>query len=228
MNLCNSKLGWILLIVAIFGDFAVAYVLGFYYTGYSHMKQVMSALGSPRSPIAIFYNSWLIILGILICISAVNFYNTYNEVSRGYAYSGLIILLVFGIGAGIIAGIFSVNEGKEIETLASKIHGIGAGIGFLALAFIPLIVGVLSFKASDNMTGIISVIFFILSIAFFVLFIMSEKDVFKNTGNWAKWTLATITIGKYVYAIIIDSTKAHYVRSYLIEGLLESSVEDII
>lgn len=197
MNLWSTKLGWMLLIIAIIGDFAAAYILAFYYAGYSHMKQVMSVLGNPRSPVAFFYNIWLIILGILICISAVNFYNIYNQFSRGWACTGLVILLTFGIGAGIIAGLFSVNEGKEIETLASKIHGIGAAIGFLALAFIPLVVGVLSFKALDRKIGILSILFFILSMAFFVLFIMSEKDVFKNTiiglsGLWQRLLLASM------------------------------------
>ncbi|SKC69145.1 DUF998 domain-containing protein [Maledivibacter halophilus] len=197
MSLWGSKLSWILLIIAIIGDFVVAYVLAFFNPGYSNTKQVMSVLGNPKSPVALFYNVWLIILGILICISAVNFYIVYSGVSKNYASAGLIILFIFGIGAGIISGIFSVNEGKEIETITSKIHGIGAGLGFLGLTFIPLVVGLISFKEYDSIIGIVSIAFFILSIVLFVLFIMSEKEAFQNSiigfsGLWQRLLLASM------------------------------------
>ncbi len=199
MSLWDSKLIWMLLIIAIIGDYVFAYVLAFFYPNYSHKKQVMSVLGNPKSPVAFFYNLWLIILGILMCVSAVNFYIVYSEVSKGYASAGTIILLIFGIGAGIISGIFSVNDVKKIETIASKIHGIGAGIGFLVLTFIPLVVGVISYKENDSIIGIISIVFFILSLLLFVLFIMSEREVYQNSiiglsGLWQRLLLGSMYI----------------------------------
>ncbi|WP_432405633.1 DUF998 domain-containing protein [Wukongibacter sp. M2B1] len=199
MSLWGSKLSWMLLIIAIIGDYIVAYILAFFYPEYSHAKQVMSVLGNPKSPVAFFYNLWLIILGILICISAVNLYIAYSVVSKSFASAGAIILFIFGIGAGIISGIFSVNESKEIETIASKIHGIGAGLGFLVLTFIPLVVGVISFKEYDSIIGIISITFFILSIVLFILFIMSEKEAFQSSiiglsGLWQRLLLASMYI----------------------------------
>ncbi len=134
-----------------------------------------------------------------MCVSAVNFYIVYSEVSKGYASAGTIILLIFGIGAGIISGIFSVNDVKKIETIASKIHGIGAGIGFLVLTFIPLVVGVISYKENDSIIGIISIVFFILSLLLFVLFIMSEREVYQNSiiglsGLWQRLLLGSMYI----------------------------------
>ncbi|QOR36309.1 DUF998 domain-containing protein [Clostridium sp. 'deep sea'] len=197
MNLWGSKLSWILLTIAIVGDFVAAYALALFYPSYSHSKQVMSVLGNPKSPVAFFYNLWLIILGILICFSAVNFYIVYSGVSKAYACAGAIILLMFGIGAGILAGLFSVNEVKEIETVASKIHGIGAGLGFMALTFIPLVVGAVFFKEGNSLFGIISVVFFLLSVVLFVLFIMSERETFQNSiiglsGLWQRLLLASM------------------------------------
>ncbi|GAA0177118.1 hypothetical protein SH2C18_04030 [Clostridium sediminicola] len=199
-------MSWMLLIIAIIGDYVVAYVLAFFYPSYSHMKQVMSVLGNPKSPVAFIYNLWLIILGILICISAVNFYMVYSGVSKGYASAGTIILFIFGIGAGIISGIFSVNEGKEIETKASKIHGIGAGLGFLGLTFIPLVVGLISLKEGNSIIGIISIVFFILSIVLFVLFVMSEKEDFQKSiigfsGMWQRLLLASMYIPLLLIAL---------------------------
>lgn len=197
MKLLGTKLSWILLTIALIGDFVVSYVLAFFYPNYSHTKQVMSVLGNPNSPVAFMYNIWLVILGILISFSGINFYITYSKISKKHALIGLIILLAFGVGAGIISGIFSVNETKEIETIASKIHGIGAGLGFLAINFMPLIVGMISFKEKNNLMGIVSIIFFILSLVTFVLFVMSEKEIFSNTviglsGLWQRLLLASM------------------------------------
>lgn len=35
----------------------------------------------------------------------------------------------------MVSGIFHVNENKDIVTAASKVHGISAAIGFMALIF---------------------------------------------------------------------------------------------
>lgn len=50
----------------------------------------------------------------------------------------------------MISGIFSVNESKNIVTTASRIHGISAAIGFMALLFFPLLNGILSFKDDEE------------------------------------------------------------------------------
>ena len=67
------------------GDFAVPYILARFHPNYSHTKQVMSVLGSSTSPVAHIYNLWLIMLGILMSISAINLYIVYAKVSRSYA-----------------------------------------------------------------------------------------------------------------------------------------------
>lgn len=194
----GSRLSWLLLIIAVIGDFVVAYILAVFYSGYSHQRQVMSILGSKKSPVGLIYNIWLVALGILICISAMNFYYKYTEVSKNYASLGLIILLIFGLGAGILAGVFSVDDEKTIETIASKVHGIGAGIGFMALTFIPLIVGLIMFKQGDSMIiGIVSILCFVISIVLFVLFIMSEREIYQNSiiglgGLWQRLLLGSM------------------------------------
>ena len=58
----------------------------------------------------------------------------------------LISILTFAIGAGILSGLFSVNESKDVVTVASKIHGAGAAIGFMTLLFFPLFSAIFEFK----------------------------------------------------------------------------------
>lgn len=197
MGSSGAEIYWILLLIAIVGDFVVAYVLAAFYPGYSHMKQVMSVLGNPNSPVSLLYSGWLVTLGILLCISSLNFYSTYAGTSRGYAMTGAILIVVFGVGAGILSGIFRVDDGDVVESMAAKIHGIAAGIGFMLLMFVPLIVGMLSFKQGFGLLGWISMASFILSIVFFALFIMSDKESFEGTviglaGLWQRLSLASM------------------------------------
>jgi len=196
---------WILLIIALVGDFAVPYSLAIFYPGYSHRKQVMSVLGNPKSPVAKVYNIWLIILGILICFSSIKVYMVYQRVSNFYAGTILIIMVLFGIGAGVLSGLFSVDETKDMESRASKIHGIGAGIGFMLLTFIPLIIGLLSFKVSNRIFGLFSILLFIVSVFFFVLFVMSEREDYENsvigqTGLWQRLLLASMYMPLFLVA----------------------------
>ncbi|MBF9017893.1 MULTISPECIES: DUF998 domain-containing protein [unclassified Oceanispirochaeta] len=197
MNIWASNIWWILLIIAIFGEFVISYFLGFFYPGYNHKQDVMSLLGNPNSPVSFLYNIWLVILGIIICSSSIKIYFEYFVVSKSLAITTLTIMMVFGIGAGILSGIFSVSETKDIENLASKIHGIGAGVGFILFTFVPLLIGLLSLKIDNYMIGIVSIILFFISIIFFILFILSEKERFQYSviglsGLWQRLLLGTM------------------------------------
>lgn len=79
---------------------------------------VMSSLGNPNSPVRIYYNIWLEILSILLIISSVSLYKQYCSISKPLSIAIFILIIVFAIGAGILAGIFSVNQNKKTETIA--------------------------------------------------------------------------------------------------------------
>ena len=49
----------------------------------------------------------------------------------------LVFVVFFAIGACIFTCFFSVNESKEVVTLASKIHGAGSVVGFMLFLFVP-------------------------------------------------------------------------------------------
>ncbi|MFV3010529.1 DUF998 domain-containing protein [Clostridium botulinum] len=195
----NTTLTWWLLIIAIVGDFIVPYILAPFYKGYNHKTMVMSALGNPNSPVKIYYNMWLKILGILLIIGSISLYKQYSSVSRSLSRINFILMISFAIGAGILSGLFSVNESKEIKTIASKIHGIGSALGFMALLFVPLIISILSFKIKEEKTAIICLISFVFTLIFFSLFIMSDKLRFQNTiianeGIWQRLSLLCMYI----------------------------------
>ncbi|MDQ0363318.1 hypothetical protein [Breznakia pachnodae] len=108
-------------------------------------------------------------------------YETYSQVSKLLSIITILFIAVFAVGTCIFSCFFSVSETKDIVTIASKIHGVGSVVGFILLLFVPLLLGILSFKTNDITTGMISMIAFVLALFFFVLFIMSDKSKMKET-----------------------------------------------
>ena len=108
----------ILVLLTVAGEFAVPWMLERKYPGYDPKTMVMSVLGCPESPVRRIYNLWLIWLGVILSgFSAV----LYRDVHTEYPAAALIrsgILLIFAVGAGILSGLFSVNESRETVTAA--------------------------------------------------------------------------------------------------------------
>lgn len=92
---------------------------------------------------------------------------------------------IFAVRAGLISGLFSVNESKDIVTTASKIHGVSAAINFMALLFFSLLNWIVTFKQKD---------------------IMGDKEYFQNTilkyeGLWERLTLFCMYV-PFIYRTI--------------------------
>ena len=118
----------------------------------------------------------------------------------------LLSIGIFAVGAGLISGFFSVNESKDIITTASKIHGVGAAIGFMALLFFSLLNGIVSVKQKDIIGSVISISSFFLALAFFICFIIGDKEQFQNTilkyeGLWERLTLFCMYV-PFIYRAI--------------------------
>lgn len=193
-GLINSKIFNILLFITIIGEFLLPRILKHFYNDYNSKTMVMSVLGSPESPVRGIYNVWLIWVGAFLLITSFLFFKEVNAISNVLAILTFISIATFAIGAGILSGLFSVNESKEIVTFASKIHGAGSAIGFMTLMFFPLLQGISAFKSDDVVQGIICIIAFIVAVLFFAFFIMGDKEIFKETifsyeGLWERLSL---------------------------------------
>lgn len=198
-KIMTCKLFNSILLITIIGEFFLPWILGKYYDGYNSKTMVMSALGSPQSPVRVIYNTWLIWLGLFFTFVAIAYFLTARIDFPILSVLLLISIGVFAVRAGLISGIFHVNENKDIVTAASKIHGISAAIGFMTFLFFPLLNGILTFKQDNFIFGVISVISFILALIFFVCFIMGDKEQFQNTmlryeGLWERLTLLCMYI----------------------------------
>lgn len=91
-NAINSRLfNWILLFTIV-GEFLLPLILKHYYKGFDSKTMVMSALGSPQSPVRLIYNVWLIWLGGFLLFVAVVYY-----LSTKAEFPILSVLMFFSI-----------------------------------------------------------------------------------------------------------------------------------
>lgn len=162
--------------------------------GYRHTMQVMSVLGSERAPLHLAYNLWLIVLGAVVLAGALRLRPMLTEVSGGLAWGLTAVLAVYAVGGCILSGCFLVGETKELTTLSAGIHGFGSAIGFLALAFAPLLAGLLLLRAGRGVPGAACLLCFVLAAGFFTLFILADKPAFQGTavareGLWQRLSL---------------------------------------
>lgn len=178
-------------------DLIIPFLLAPTYKGYNHLTQVMSVLGNSKAPLHLIYNIWLVVFGIAILISTLQLYPNIAKVSSIISIVLSSVIIIYAIGGCILSGIFSVGETKSLETLSAKIHGYGSVIGFLLLTFAPLFIGLYFYKISNGLLGTLSLVCFILAIAFFALFVMADKPTYKGTivaleGLWQRLSLLSM------------------------------------
>lgn len=193
-QLCNSKIFNLILLITIIGEFLLPFILKFFYLGYDSKRMVMSVLGNPKSPVKIIYNIWLVWLGFFLLLTSFVIFSETERTSLKLAVWTFVSISLFAVGAGILSGIFGVNESKDVVTAASIIHGFSSAVGFMALLFYPLLSGVAAFKNNDFIQGTACVSAFVFALIFFVFFIMGDKDKFKDTvfsyaGLWERLSL---------------------------------------
>ena len=178
-NMINNKAFNLALLLTLIGEFLLPWILSWYYDGYNSKTMVMSALGNPQSPVSIAYNIWLIWLGCFLAFTAIVYFLALKTKFPIVSVLLSLSIGVFAIGAGLLSGIFSVNENKNIITISSKIHGIAAVIGFMALLFFPLLNAILEIKENDVVFGVVCIAAFILALVFFAFLLWEIKSNFK-------------------------------------------------
>ena len=200
-------------LIAFAGDFLVTIVLGFFYPSYHHLELVMSELGTSLSPVAVWMNGWWVVFGILFIIFAIGFRKAFASNKKSVVIATLLIML-FGLGAGVGAGLFPMEPGGSETTLAGKLHGICAGIGFLAVMFVPLIALALFPRKSSPRMFWLSVGVFVVGLVSFGLFVASEDassggGLLSYAGLWQRLFLLDIYFYLGVIAVMMVRSSRH-------------------
>ena len=200
------RFGFYSLIIAMVGDLFISFLFSLFYSGYSNMKMSISILGNPKSPVRRHFNLWMLFEGILFLLALPALNKYYYPISSSVTVMMITFILLFAVGACIFTCFFSMNESKDDITMSSKIHEVGSALGFMLFLFVPLLVGILSFKNKEIIIGILSIIGFAAALLFFILFIMSDKESFSNSfinnqGLWQRLNLIFMYLPLTIVAI---------------------------
>jgi len=119
--------------VACLGDFAVTIFLGLIYKNYDALNQSESYLGTADSPVALYMNTWEVILSILFVLYA---YGLRRTIFRKGFWQQLAVWLIvmYGLGEGIGSGIFPYEHSGDELALMGILHLLFSTIGVAAIA----------------------------------------------------------------------------------------------
>jgi hypothetical protein len=178
-------------VIASAGDFVIPAIISKHYPDYSQLRDTISTLGTNQSPVKKQASAWLIALGcLLVCFGIGQSLKFIDHTWKHWLYIWGIV--AFGIGAGIIAGIFPEDPRGFEETGSGKVHGIGAGLGFTFLLLNPLLaLGIAEFDGLDwfNLS------FFVIGAITFILFLLSAKNgkgILTYSGLWQRLNLLAL------------------------------------
>lgn len=189
-------------------DNLLPFLLGMYYAGNDHNRMALSVLGCKQSPVKWYYNIWCILSGLVFIIGG---YITHSFFATGVSVAVWVLLALYGLGCEILSGLFPLNENREDQDLSSKIHGLGSALGFTALLFCPLLLGIASLMTGFFIWGMIGILSFVVALTFFVFFILGEKEALSQTvlqygGLWQRLILVfcyipffLLVMGKLLY-----------------------------
>lgn len=195
---------WELWIGIVIGEFLVAGILGIFREGYNHLKMPLSALGHGTDFVGRGYSLWQIISGVLMIYVFIRFMQCNKTYFTKATFIGSLFLIFFALGSCVLSGIFPVDETNEMVTLSAKIHGYGSVLSYTLLNFVPLLMISYLKNKQQSAFSFYSVVACLLSIVFYVLIVLADKETFQNTfiangGLWQRLFLFNM----YVYLTAI-------------------------
>jgi hypothetical membrane protein len=186
-------------VLACAGDFVVPLVIARSVPGYSHLRNVMSELGTRESPVARWMNLWWIVFGVLMMAFGVGValaFPAAGDAGRLLACQ----FLVFGLGAGIGAGLFPMDPAGSAATVPGWLHGLTSSVGFVALGFAPLVTLWVVPRADVGWLWWLAAVVQALGFVVFALIVVAGHGRGGGALSWAGfWQRAFLAV-YYVYA----------------------------
>lgn len=180
-------------------DLGGTFILGNRIDGYRQIKDTMSQMGIVSSPVAKQIAICWIAMGILICLFALGIWIAYSKKGKMAGLASLLVIL-YGIGEGMVSGIFPADKAGEVHTWTGIVHNAIGGIGVTAIMIFPLIVR----RIIPELGRITTVVFYV-GTAGVILFgigrLASAPDNFLAVykGSWQRLYVMVY----YVYITII-------------------------
>lgn len=207
---------FLLLAITALIDLAMPFIIATFYSGYNHKTMPMSLLGSKKSPKRWEYNIWTIISGAVMIAAAYAFFETYSAVGLALPLLFMIALVLYGVGAEIMSGIFPTDPDGADATPSARVHAVTSAVGYTALILSALLLGITQLVAGQIALGVISIVCFVAASVFLALMIigerrMSDGDMLIYTGLWQRLSMLSAYIPMLVTAIYYVSLSFKFV-----------------
>jgi hypothetical membrane protein len=211
-----QKIDFAICLVACIGDVVISSTIGFFYPGYSHLRNTLSQLGSSISPVASIMSIWWITLGSLFIVFGVLF----GQVIKDTKYSKLStwLIIAYGVGEGICSGLFPVDYSSNEFNLFSELHIVLSGIGVLAVFLLPIVLQRIFTKGFYPKFYWLSYIAIFMGLFFIILFSIAkmydDPNIFISAykGLWQR----LISLNFYIYFISLSFVILKFDRKKLL------------
>lgn len=192
-------------LVACIGDFLVTTIIGFVYKDYNSLTDSQSYLGTYDSPVAVYMNTWEVILGLLLLICTWCLYKT-GFFKTGLHKVALWLLAIYAIGEGIGSGLFPFNHINHELTTTGWVHSVFSGIGITAMVILSFVLVSLFRRKMFPHLNKIFVCCAIAGSVFITLCLLSRKDFIEFVGLWQRLYLLAYYV--MLIALMVHVLKA--------------------
>ncbi len=203
-----SPFYWIVLLIAIGGEFLVPIVLSFFYPKYHYLHDGLGKLSNPKSPVQWIYRIWQFVVGIIMIIGGVGLFYSMGAISIFL----MILLILYGVGGRMIPAVLSIVDIYDVEWAPARVYSISRFIGFFALQLASLgLSGLLCWIGPavhlSALPGALMFISSLIGILTYALSKMSHRKEFEGTvlqhkGLWENLFLLFIYLPFVIWSIL--------------------------
>ena len=194
--------GIIACFIACIGDFAVTFIFGSRYPGYSQLHDTMSALGASASPVTGIISAWWMLMGVLFILFAIAFRLSFRPDS--YVKTASLLIVLYGLGEGLGSGIFKADPSGRTFISSYMVHNFVGGIGVIAIMALPLIMKKIIHRDANPLFCHISNLVFAAGILFIMLFLFrfgGTGVVAALKGLWQR----LFVLNSYLYLLLLNT-----------------------
>lgn len=209
MRLISYPKRWLVLlsvllcIAGCLADLVLIYIFGKQIPGYSQLTLSISAMGISTSPVYLQVTLWSVMLGSIFVFFGIVFGAVFRKNAQQANFASWLII-IYGLGEGIISGIFRADHINGELSAPGLIHMVLSGIGVIAVLILPWVMRKIfpltlfpvfyHFSLIEWLVGITSILLFSMRIDYF-------DNTFINIykGVWQRIFL----IDNYIYFAFI-------------------------
>ncbi|TPE43392.1 DUF998 domain-containing protein [Pontibacter mangrovi] len=169
---------------ACIGDFVVTSLLSMLYPGYNFIEQSESLLSVSGSPVAHWVAAWSVVFTGLLVLFALGLQVAFGKTHRGITLLCWLVA-IYGIGEGLISGLFPYDFVHGRLTVAGQIHAVGGIAGQAGLYFVPAVAWY-ALHGEHPGIKVLSVLVMVAGGVFLLLFGAAKLHLIGYRGLWQR------------------------------------------